>query len=36
MKIICNSIGFTKETDVNSNGRRLVTQGLDIKTMRDL
>ncbi len=36
MRIICNSIGLNKETEVISNERRLVTQGLSIKQLCDL
>lgn len=36
MKIICKSIGLLKETEVISNERRLVTQGLSIKQLCDL
>lgn len=36
MRIICNSIGLHKETEVISDERRLVTQGLSIKLLCDL
>lgn len=36
MRIICNSIGLHKETEVFSNERRLVTSGLSIKQLCDL
>lgn len=36
MRIICNSMGLNKETEVTSNERRLVTQGLSIKQLCDL
>ena len=36
MRIICNSIGLHRETDVISNKRRLVTQDLPIKQLCDL
>lgn len=31
--IDCKNFGFTKETEVSFKGRRLVTQGLDIRTL---
>ena len=36
MRIICNSIGLNKETEVISNARKLITQGLSIKQLCDL
>ena len=36
MRIICNSIGLHKETEVVANERKLVTQGLSIKQLCDL
>lgn len=36
MRMICNSIGLNKETEVIINKRRLVTQGLSIKQLCDL
>lgn len=36
MRLICNSIGLNKETEVIHNGRRLVTQGLSIEQLCNL
>lgn len=36
MRLICNSIGLNKETEVTSNDRRLVTSGLSIRQLCDL
>lgn len=36
MRLICNSIGLNKETEVTHNDRRLLTSGLSIKQLCDL
>lgn len=36
MILNCKDFGFVKETEVSHNGRRLVTQGLDVETLCDL
>ena len=33
MTLDCKNFGFVKETEVSFEGRRLVTQGLDIETL---